>query len=402
MRDDPPIGERIRQLRNGLMTQQDLAVAADVSVDLVRKLEQGRRHTASVANLHNIARALDVDLGDLLSKTSPMPSADPDVGIVAIRRALTPVDDLLDDAASTAEPLSMSEAERTVDYLWGSYWAGRYELLASLLPNAVEQIRATYRHVDTATKPRASNALARTYQAAGDTLVHLGHPDAAFLAIREALNAAEKGDDPLLYEAVRVSTSWQLLTQGRFEDAERVALAAAGDLGTTGAKSSDELAAYGILAVTAATAGARSRKRGRTEELLHEAQRSAQHLGTDQFYHQTTFGPSKVAMLTTDCHVVMDNFPEALESAKALPRDTSLPLASRARHLADVAYSTMRLGHNERAVDTLLTIEQMAPDWIKYQRLPRQVTAELLETGQRARSPRLHELAQRLGVRHTF
>ncbi|MGA9311977.1 MAG: helix-turn-helix transcriptional regulator [Pseudonocardiaceae bacterium] len=61
------------------MTQDDLAAAAGVSTDLIRKLEQGRRHTASIGSLHRIAAALDVDLGELLGRDS-MPT-----------RPLTPV-----------------------------------------------------------------------------------------------------------------------------------------------------------------------------------------------------------------------------------------------------------------------------------------------------------------------
>lgn len=46
------IGERVRKLRGRLYTQRQLAERAGVSVDLVRKLEQGTRRTASVASLH--------------------------------------------------------------------------------------------------------------------------------------------------------------------------------------------------------------------------------------------------------------------------------------------------------------------------------------------------------------
>jgi transcriptional regulator with XRE-family HTH domain len=65
IRMKPAIGERIKHLRNNaLMTQDGLAAAAGVSIDVIRKLEQGRRHTASIRSLHRIAAALDVDLGD--------------------------------------------------------------------------------------------------------------------------------------------------------------------------------------------------------------------------------------------------------------------------------------------------------------------------------------------------
>jgi transcriptional regulator with XRE-family HTH domain len=61
------LGERIRRLRkSALMTQDDLAAAAEVSTDLIRKLEQGRRHTASIGSLYRIARALGVGIATLL------------------------------------------------------------------------------------------------------------------------------------------------------------------------------------------------------------------------------------------------------------------------------------------------------------------------------------------------
>ena len=116
------IGERIRRLRNNaLMTQDDLAAAAGVSTDLIRKLEQGRRHTASIGSLHRIASALDVDLGELLGREN-MPEAAPDAGVVALRQAVADVVDLLGEVEG--EPLSLRDAERSVTYLWGTYWSG--------------------------------------------------------------------------------------------------------------------------------------------------------------------------------------------------------------------------------------------------------------------------------------
>jgi transcriptional regulator with XRE-family HTH domain len=209
------LGARIRQLRGKLLTQRELADRAQVSVDVVRKLEQGQRHTASIGSLQRIARALDVSIDELIGKPAAVPSPDPHAGVVAIRRALTPVDDLIDLAVIEGTPLSLKEAERTVVYLWGGYWGGRYELLSSLLPNALMQLRATYRAVPANQRPQAAEALARANQCAGDTLVHLGQPDAAFLAIREALRIAREGDDPLVSATVRMSVSWHLVEHER-------------------------------------------------------------------------------------------------------------------------------------------------------------------------------------------
>jgi transcriptional regulator with XRE-family HTH domain len=397
MDDCVDLGARIRQLRGKLLSQQNLADRAQVSVDLIRKLEQRRRHTASIGSLQRIAKALDVSLAELLGKSTALPSSGPDAGVVAIRRALTPVDDLLDIDVVDGQPLTLHEADRTVTYLWGAYWAGRYELLSTLLPNALMQLRATYRTVAASERTRAAHALARAYQAAGDTLVHLGHPDAAFLAIREALRIARQGDDELLHAAIRVSVSWQLLVQGRYEEAERVAVVAASGIEPVGDAPESQLSAYGILAITAATAAARGQKPDSARDLLTMAGDMAGRLGYDRADHQTTFGPAKVAMLAVDVHVVQDDFPGALTAARDLPRDAALPLASRARHLADVALAHLRLGHDDRTLQTLLTMDHLAPDWIRYQTLPRQIVAELVERKQRI-TPQLRELAMRLGA----
>lgn len=115
IRIESTIGECIKPLRTAaLMTQDDLAAAAGVSTDLIRKLEQGRRHTASIGSLHRIAAALDVDLGELLGRGN-MPDAAPDAGVVALREAVADVTDLLGDVEG--EPLSLQDAERSVTYL---------------------------------------------------------------------------------------------------------------------------------------------------------------------------------------------------------------------------------------------------------------------------------------------
>jgi len=137
------IGQRIKRLRNGLMTQDDLAAAAGVSTDVIRKLEQGRRHTASIASLHRIAAALDVDLGELLGRER-MPNAAPAAGVVALRQAVSDVADLLGDVEG--EPLSLRDAERSITYLWG-------HLL-------VREVRAAHR-VDPASSHRTARDAAR-------------------------------------------------------------------------------------------------------------------------------------------------------------------------------------------------------------------------------------------------
>src|SRR3954454_14065489 len=65
------LGERVRRLRAERgMTQEQLAERAGVSVDLVKKLEQGRRESARLTTLTKLAQALDVSRSELLDRRS--------------------------------------------------------------------------------------------------------------------------------------------------------------------------------------------------------------------------------------------------------------------------------------------------------------------------------------------
>jgi transcriptional regulator with XRE-family HTH domain len=69
------IGYQLRRLRRlrGL-TQEELADRANVSRDLVAKLEQGQRQTARITSLVSLAGALDVELSALVKRTGDDPA----------------------------------------------------------------------------------------------------------------------------------------------------------------------------------------------------------------------------------------------------------------------------------------------------------------------------------------
>ncbi len=389
------IGERLKRLRHdAVMTQDDLAAAAEVSTDLIRKLEQGRRHTTSIGSLHRIAAALDVDLGELLGRKN-MPDVAPHAGVIALRQAVADVADLLGDVEG--EPLSLRDAERSVTYLWGAYWSGKYEQLTELVPQALTGLRATLHAADAATQPKAAEQLAWGYWVAASTLTHLLQPDAAFMAVRRAVDLASNGDDALLTAALKGSLSWQLMVSGRFIDAERVAVRTAESIEPHGDVPVQDLSAYGSLLITAATAAARHDRSTVAADLLGSASEVAHRVGSDRIDYETPFGPSQVTMQMVDVNVVTEDYPAALSAATRMPANPGLPLAARCRHLTDRACAHANLGEEEQALAVLLTAERMSPDWIRHQTLARAVTGYLL-TAERRRSTPLRQLAKRIGV----
>ncbi|WP_245776110.1 helix-turn-helix domain-containing protein [Saccharopolyspora flava] len=384
---DKALGERVRELRGWLFTQRQLAERAGVSVDLVRKLEQGTRNSASVASLHRLARALDVSLAELVGPGS-LPEQGSGEGVTALRFAVSGIDDLLDP--SEIEPVEPREVERTLTYLWGVYWAGRYDQLVSLIPSALASLRA---------ETGNPAAVAHGYWVAGCVLTQLRQPDAAFIAIRHAVDAADQSGDPLLAATLRGSLSWQLMVAGRFVESEALAVRAAEVIEPRGEVSPPGLSVYGSLVLTAATAAARARKNGRARNLLAESSQVAHRIGEDRQDYQTAFGPSQVAMQSVDVGVQTEEFGDALTAARVMPNaGAALPLASRARHLTDRALAHARLGQHDKAANLVLAAEQMAPDWAKHQTLVKSVTRDLLGTRE-SRTPRLRSMAGRIGVR---
>jgi transcriptional regulator with XRE-family HTH domain len=155
------IGERIRALRKPAFTQHDLAAAADVSVDVIRKLEQGRWHTASSATLARIARVLGVDVAELLGPSRPVVVTSGDRNrVVAILDALTSVDGLLGEL-DDAEVPNLTELRRTVTYCFGLYWAGRYGQLAALLPGLLTEAAAALHGAAAAEAGRVADVAAQ-------------------------------------------------------------------------------------------------------------------------------------------------------------------------------------------------------------------------------------------------
>lgn len=389
------IGDRIRRLRTGaLMTQDDLAAAAGVSTDLIRKLEQGRRHTASIGSLHRIASALDVDLGELLGRDN-MPDAAPDAGVVALRQAVADVADLLDGVEG--EPLSLRDAERSVTYLWGTYWSGKWDQLTGLIPQALIGLRATLHAADTVSRPKAAEQLAWCYSVAANTLTHLRQSDAGFMAARRAVDLVAGGDDALLAAVLKGSVSWQLLVSGRFAEAERVAVRTAENIEPHGQVPTQALSVYGSLLVQVANAAARDGRSALAKDFLASARDVAHRVGADRVDYEIPFGPSLVTMQTVDVGVVTEDYPNAVKAASEMPANPGLPLASRCRHLADRACAHANLDQNEQALALLLTAEGMSPDWMRHQTLVRSVVADLL-TAERRRSTPLRQLAKRIGV----
>ncbi|WP_164842389.1 helix-turn-helix domain-containing protein [Actinoplanes solisilvae] len=374
------IGQRIRDLRTERiprLTQHQLAERAGVSVDVIQKLEQGRKVNARITTLSAIAEALDVDLASLLSKPTHLETIPPDGGLLALRRALTPVTD------DGGEPVDPEDLRGQMTEAWAAYWSGDYDLLSGFLPGVITGSRAT----------ASKDLLAEACQIAACTLVHLGHSDLSLVAADTALRTVES---PLLHAALVGTQSWVLLNQARPADAAVTAIREADEMEPRRKAEPAEVSLWGNLLVTAATAAARAGDDSEAGDLLSVAHGAAVRLGGPRNDYETAFGVEQVVMQRVDVAVVAGDYARALGAAADMPPVSTLPLAAQARHRTDLAHAHAALGRFADAERLLLEIERMAPRWMRYQVFPRSVVGELLNA--RRPTTTLRALARRLGV----
>lgn len=392
------IGDRIaRQRRRQRLTQEQLAERADLSVDIVRKLEQGRRQTARLATLNALARALDVEPSVLVGQPTtfePKDSGD-SASVLALRQAVSPASAVLGEEPDPEEPPTLGQLRASLRSTEEIRRAGRMATIGALLPQLIHDARAAAHAFTGADRAGAWSVLAEAYQVAATTLTALGKEDAGFTALERSLDAVRRSDDPHL-ETVGISTlSWIFTKQGRLADAERVALAHAERIEPDFRSRPLDLALWGILLLRAATAAVRREREGAVVEALNMASAAAARIGRDDLVYATPFGPTNVGVARVNFLVEMERSGEALRAARTVPEPHALPPTWRARFHVDRAIAHVDLEDDDGATRALLAAETAAPEWMRYHGTSRRVVAELRGRERRRTSP-VTELANRL------
>ncbi|MFE2016983.1 helix-turn-helix domain-containing protein [Streptomyces sp. NPDC059499] len=400
MHQESDIGDRIARLRRRRkLTQEGLAERAGISVDVVRKLEQGVRSTARLTTLNALAGALDVEPSNLVGQPSTFEVRDEQEqpSVLALRQAVSPVADLLGEESDPEESPSLSDLRAALRSTERVRREGRLSEIGALLPQLIKDARAAVRAHTGAEAASAQSVLAEAYQVAATTLTALGKEDAAFTALERAAEAARKGDDPHLEAVGMSSLAWVLTKQGRLADAERVATTAAERIEPRFRSRPVELSVWGILLLRAATAAVRAGRHDTVRELLNLASAAAARIGTDRLDYATPFGPTNVGVAKVNFLVEMEDGAEALRTARSVPELQSLPPTWLARFHVDRALAFSELDKREGAVQALLAAERVAPEWMRYHSTSRRLVTDLRGRERRRVSP-VAELADRLGL----
>ncbi|HEX6467986.1 MAG TPA: helix-turn-helix domain-containing protein [Streptosporangiaceae bacterium] len=387
------IGRNLKRLRDDRgLSQEGLAEAAGVSVEVIAKLEQGRRQTARISTLTKIASGLDIDLATLVDKRDRL-GPDRDGGSVLALRDVLLSPSLLPglDRDDDGEPTPVDHLKQVVRNAWNSYWAGDFGELLAVLPGLIGEARVTH----SAVGAHAVEPLALAYEVASHFATQIGRTDLGLVAAERAVIAAHGGDDPLLWAAMHASYSWVLLHQGRHGEAEDLAKAMADRIEPSFRGGEMELAVWGHLLLTAvAPAVAQERD---PSEYLSLAGAAAERLGRRVFlYSKKPFATSAVAMQATYGYSVLRKPKRALDAARRI-KPGDLDGISRGAHLMDVAQAQLDSGNRRAAATTLLEAREVSPVWFRHQRVARSVTAEIRDRERRL-SPETRTLVRALNL----
>jgi transcriptional regulator with XRE-family HTH domain len=397
------LGDRMARLRRmARLTQEELAERSGVSVDVVRKLEQKRKHSARLPTLHALSRGLGVELTGLLGDPPGVPStgeADPPQ-LVAVRRAIMPPLFAAPAEPSGVERLSLPLLRREISAGWTLYHGAEFGQLMKTLPGMIEDARlaATVGNADE--KAAGQAALSKALQLGGHLAIRLGKTDLALSALERAMNAAADSSDPLLAPMISNSVAWNYQRQNRLDDAERLAIHAADSVEQEYGNTSEGVRVWGGLLMSAATSAARAGDYDKANDMMSVAERATQRLATlppaADSKMISVFSRSSVRIERVRLAVQHARPEAALDLARGMRLSADTPPSWRSWLLLDIARAHTDLGNAEEAVRALARLREIAPGWMRHHTLAVAIVTDLWAGP--SRPPGLRHLAEFLGV----
>ncbi|MFY1623551.1 helix-turn-helix domain-containing protein [Micromonospora sp. WMMD723] len=379
-RQPPSVGDRIASARRRRgMSRRVLADLIGRSEEWLRQIENGKRRLDSIEYAIRISDVLDI--GDLLtelglaeahaSRTSRPASA-----VARTRAAILSAvgTDLLGDEAQR-RPQVVS-LEREVEEAW-RIWTGhanRYQRTFLLLPQLIQDASARLRTEVTADPIAAAlsvHYLARTI------LSRVNEEQLAWIMADRALVAAGRvGGESLLAAAWHGASSY--LRQGCYEEAQRLALAAAAHEPPGDARADNLLSLRGALLLVAAEAAAADLDVERCFQLLQDARRIARNVPDDLQPHMIPFGMTEVGISAVQSEIRLGRIAEAMRLAAEVDIPDDYPPDRQARFFIPLAFLHARRNEDAAAAFALGKIAGISPEDIRYDHLCGQALHRLL------------------------
>jgi transcriptional regulator with XRE-family HTH domain len=394
-------GARLRELRKRRgLTQEELAERAGLSVQVVKKIEQGG--TARMETYRAIATVLGVQTVWFVSAGSPRPTVDTgeDTVLAEMRAAIIPpigLDGMPILGTADHEDAALHRLRDAAAAVSRAYHADRYDDLAHLLPALVRSAHYHVAHFDDGDdRTEAHRIRSAVLGLAGRYLIQIRAHDLALVTLQEATRDALSIGDTALAASAVCSQAWAMLRQGRFGEVEQLCAAAADEIEPKMSQATpDQVAAWGWMLMRASAGAVRNNRSEEADEYLALAKTAGARLGREHdLAGQFAFGPVTVALLEPENAMIEGRPDRALEAMDNLPRGVGRTNSSTLnRAQLDKAKALVRVGNTDQATDVLTGLRHQHPEWLRYQQTARDITAEILESRTRMPSTQQRDLA---------
>lgn len=394
------------------MSQEQLAAAANLSVGVVRKIEQGG--SVRVETLHDLARALGTTTSSLFSSGPPEPVHGGEgngVRLMELRRALMPPVGLGEAFIDSDDAADLAVIQRDIDDAHSLYQADRYDSVAKKLPSILRAASAAVAVSEEGEpRQRAIIVRARALLLTGKYLTQVRQYDAAHTALKEGIRDARETGQILAAATGVVGMSWLLLRQDRFDECERLASETASAVEPRMSSASPgQLAVWGELCQRIASAAMRNNRPDITQEARRMTATAASALDSEHVNfreHWTTFGPVTAETkaiedlsLVGDARGVLRRADDGPVGRKALKRLGRPSQNNWDRHRLDVARAHTLLGSHQDAMDELIGIKRSSPEWIRHQTMARYIMTDIVSQRKRTLTKDMRQMASHLDVR---
>lgn len=406
------LGDNVRaHRRTAGLSQEQLAHDANMSVSVVRKIEQGGQ--ARVETLHAVARALGTTTADLFASDVPGPVVGDESNrqmLAELRRALMPAVGIAETMASPGEAETLPELHRRIDDGHALYHADRYDSVARMLPGLLRAAEAAAVTAEEGEeRQRAQIARAQALLLAGKYLTQLRQYDMAYQALAEGIRLARETGQTLSAATGVIGMCWLLLRQDRFEESERLAAVTAEHVEPRFSSAQPgELAAWGELSLRIASAAVRNNRPDEAVEARRMAATAASALAqehVDHRSHWTTFGPITAELkavedlaVAGDARGVLRRADDGVLGPRALRKCGKPSSNNWDRHRLDVAKAHVTLGSTQDALEELGRIKRTSGHWLKHQPMARYIMSDLLKSRKRTLTRDMREMAAHLNV----
>ncbi|MEV7783729.1 helix-turn-helix transcriptional regulator [Kitasatospora sp. NPDC088351] len=397
------LGERLRRLRRlADLTQEALAEKSGVSVDVVRKLEQQRKHSARLPTLHALAKGLGVELTALLGDPPAVPSTG-DVEpaeLVSLRRAIMPSLFTPLPSPDGAEWLSLALLKAEIADGWTLYHAADFGRLMEILPGVIVDARRAAASSKGRERLAGHHALGKALQLGGHLAIRFGKTDLGVSSLERAISAADSAEDPLLAAMLCNSVSWAYQRQNRLDDSRTLAVHAADGVEREHASSAEGLRVWGGLIMAGAISTSLGGDYDGASEMMGTAERATVRLAEmpppEDSRMVSVFSESSVRIKRVRLAVQHGRSDEALALARGVRFGVEIPPSWRAWLFLDVARAYADLGNARGAVAALERLQRTAPGWMRHHTLAVAIVSDLWAGS--ARPPGLRKLARFLGL----